>query len=266
MKPFPRKLGIIYGPIRSRRLGLSLGVNLLPSTYKLCSFNCCYCQLGWTLKPTFDPSADAQGRPGERIKDLPTPSEVLVALEAGLQRLHRQGIQLDAITFSGNGEPTLHPQLKQIARTTRRFRDKYVPNAKLVILSNSSTVGKEEVREALEEFDLKIMKLDAGDLETVRRLNHPASPFDLEEVIKGLKRLNEVILQSLFVQGRVSNVEPPVVEAWIQRVGEIKPFLVQVYTLDRIPADPGLRPVEQPTLKNIALTLGERTGIKAEVY
>lgn len=258
MKLFPLQRGIIYGPVQSRRLGLSLGVNLLPSTYKLCSFNCCYCQLGWTWRPTSDP--------GERIKDLPPPSEVLAALEASLQRLRRQGIPLNAITFSGNGEPTLHPQLEQIAFTTRRLRDQYVPNAKLAILSNSSTVGKEEVREALEAFDLKIMKLDAGDLETVKRLNHPAFPFDLEEVIKGLKRLNGVILQSLFVQGRVSNVEPPVVEAWLQKVSEIKPILVQVYTLDRIPADLRLRSVERSTLQAIARTLWERTGIKAEVY
>ena len=266
MKPFPRKLGIIYGPIRSRRLGLSLGVNLLPSTSKLCSFNCRYCQLGWTLTPSLDPFAGTQDRPGVRVKDLPTPSEVSVALEERLEHLYREGRTVDTITFSGNGEPTLHPGLGEIILSARSLRDVYFPNAKLAILSNSSTVGKEEVRKALGRFDLRIMKLDAGDEEAIRRLNQPASPFDLEEVIKGLKALDGVILQSLFVQGRVSNVEPAVIESWVDRVGEIKPILVQVYSLDRIPADPGLRKVGRPKLENIVRTLWERTGIKAEVY
>jgi len=127
-------------------------------------------------------------------------------------------------------------------------------------------VGRREVREALEKFDLKIMKLDAGDEETIRQLNRPASPFDLEVIVKGLQALREVTLQSLFVQGRVSNVEPSILDAWITRIVEIQPTLVQVYSLDRLPADRGLRKVERPVLERIARLVEERTGIRAEVY
>jgi len=249
--------GIVYGPIPSRRLGLSLGVNILPLGSKLCSFNCRYCQLGWTPPPTFDPG---------RREDLPSPAIVVKALEEVLARLAAEGAPLDTITFSGNGEPTLHPSLEEIAQTSRTLRDRYVPRAKLAILSNSSTVGKEEVRRALQRFDLKIMKLDAGDEGMIRRLNRPFSPFSLEEVVEGLKALGEVILQSLFVKGRVSNLHPEVLAPWLERIGEIRPLLVQVYSLDRVPADPGLEKVERERLEAIARLVVERTGVKAEVY
>lgn len=258
LKPFPLQEEIIYGPLPSRRLGLSLGVNLLPFRSKLCSFDCRYCQLGWTPRPTMEL--------GEQIADLPSPGTVSKALEEHLRRLSQEGVQLDVITFSGNGEPTLHPSLGQIAEVALDLRDRYCPWVKLAILSNSSTVGRREVREALEKFDLKIMKLDAGDEETIRRLNRPTSPFDLGAIIEGLRALRRVTLQSLFVQGRVSNVEPSVLDAWIARIVEVQPTLVQVYSLDRIPADRGLRKVERPVLERIARLVEERTGIRAEVY
>ncbi|MBI3990327.1 MAG: radical SAM protein [candidate division NC10 bacterium] len=254
----PRGLweGIVYGPIPSRRLGLSLGVNVLPIASKLCSFNCRYCQLGWTPRPP-DP---------ERHEDLPTPELIVKALEEALSALAEGGTSLDTITFSGNGEPTLHPSLDEIAQGSKALRDRYAPQAKLAILSNSSTVGKEEVRQTLHRFDLKIMKLDAGDEETIRRLNRPLMSFSLQEVIEGVKALEEVILQSLFVRGRVSNIQPEILALWIERVREIRPLLVQVYSLDRVPADRGLEKVERNVLEEIARLVEERTGVKAEVY
>jgi wyosine [tRNA(Phe)-imidazoG37] synthetase (radical SAM superfamily) len=258
IETLPLQSGIIYGPVRSRRLGLSLGVNLLPFSYKLCSFNCLYCQYGWTLKPTLNPTY--------QVNDLPRPEQIAMALQRSLQRILRSRTKLDSITFSGNGEPTLHPDLGEIVAATKILRDKYLPQVKLAILSNSSTVGRKDVREALVKLDLKVMKLDAGSEELVRRLNAPVLPFDLNEIVDGLKKITGVTLQSLFVQGRVTNADPDSVELWLDKVTEIKPILVQVYTLDRVPADKKIWKVNFATLEWIAAQVHWRAGVPAEVY
>lgn len=254
----PLQPGIIYGPVRSRRLGLSLGINLLPSGYKLCSFNCLYCQYGWTVKPTLDVA--------DQVNDLPRPKEVFAALEESLRQVTRQQTKLDSITFSGNGEPTLHPDFPQIVEQAGTLRDRYFPQVKLAILSNSSTVAEKEVREALDRLDLRVMKLDAGSEELIRHLNGPARPFYLGEIVAGLKRLKDVTLQSLFVQGRVTNADPDSLALWLEKVREIHPILVQVYTLDRVPAATRLWKVSIPTLQWIASQVRWRAGVPAEVY
>ena len=254
----PLQSSIVYGPVRSRRLGLSLGINLLPATYKLCSFNCLYCQYGWTSKPTFNPT--------HQLKDLPHPKEVSNALQRSLQRMVRQGTKLDSITFSGNGEPTLHPDLAEIIAAARNLRDQYAPPVKLAILSNSSTVGRKEVCEALDMLDLRVMKLDAGSGELIRRLNAPAYPFYLGEIMAGLKRLKNLTLQSLFVQGRVTNSDPDSVHDWVDMIKVIQPELVQVYSLDRVPAERRLCKVSRASLEWIASLVRWRASVPAEVY
>ena len=254
----PLQSDIIYGPVRSRRLGLSLGINLLPTGYKLCSFNCIYCQYGWTFKPTV--------RPTHQLKDLPRLSQVMAALKGALEELRRQGKTLNCVTFCGNGEPTLHPDLAEIIAGVKRVRDEYFPSAKLAILSNSSTVGREDVRKALRLLDLRIMKLDAGSEKIIRRINAPAPPFHLEEIISGLKQLGDLTLQSLFVQGRVNNTDPDSVAIWIEKVKEIHPTLVQGYSLARVPADRRIRKVDLPTLRRIAERVRREAGVEAEVY
>ena len=258
LKILPLQSGTIYGPIESRRLGLSLGINLLPSGYKLCSFNCLYCQYGWTSKPTL--------KPADQITDLPRPADVSAALEASLQKIVRRRKKVDCITFSGNGEPTLHPELAEIIAAAKRVRDRYLPEAKLAILSNSSTVGREEVRAALQMLDLKIMKLDAGSEDLLRRMNCPALPFYLGEIVAGLKSLTDITLQSIFIQGRVANTDPDSLEQWLEKVREIRPSLVQVYSLDRVPAEKRLWKVNLPTLQWIASQVRWRAGVPAEVY
>lgn len=254
----PLQSGIIYGPVRSRRLGLSLGINLLPCGYKLCSFNCIYCQYGWTTKPTLAPTY--------QLRDLPRPGDVLAELWRALDALRAQEEPIDSITFAGNGEPTLYPDLAETIAGVKRVRDQFFPSAKVAILSNSSTVGREEVREALRLLDLRVMKLDAGSEEVIRRINAPALPFYLEEIISGLKQLGDLTLQSLFVQGRVNNTDPDSVAIWIERVREIHPTLVQVYSLDRIPADRRVHKVDSFTLKRIAAQVQREAGVEAEVY
>ena len=254
----PLQSGIIYGPVRSRRLGLSLGINLLPTAYKLCSFNCIYCQYGWTIKPTVSPT--------HQLKDLPRPSQVMAALKGALEELQGQGKTLNCVTFCGNGEPTLYPDLGEVVVGTRSLRDQIFPRATLAILSNSSTVSREEVRETLRLVDLRVMKLDAGSEDLIRRINAPALPFHLEEIVSGLKKLKDITLQSLFVQGRLTNTDRDSVALWIEKVREIQPAVVQVYSLDRVPADRRLGKVDRTTLREIAAQVRRSAGVAAEVF
>lgn len=258
LKRLPLQQSIVYGPVHSRRLGQSLGINVLPTTYKLCSFNCAYCQYGWTSQPAL--------RDDGKIRDLPAPQKVADALENSLRRLVRHRSKVDCITFSGNGEPTLHPNLNEIIDATKELRDRYLPRAKVAILSNASTVGHKQVRQALEKLDLRIMKLDAGSEELIQKLNGPALPFYLGEIVDGLKALKDIVLQSLFVHGRITNADPESVELWLEKVREIRPNLVQVYTLDRHPADERLWKVNVATLEWIVNQVRWRAGIPAELY
>jgi wyosine [tRNA(Phe)-imidazoG37] synthetase (radical SAM superfamily) len=250
--------GVVYGPVDSRRLGRSLGINLLPAHYKLCSFNCIYCQYGWTKGAMLSPKG--------RLKELPSPDEVARAIDFALQRLSQDRQTIDSITICGNGEPTLYPNLVEVIATARRLRDRYFPKARLAILSNSSTVGDKAVREALESLDLKIMKFDAGSEEMFRQLNHPRTPIYMGEIIAGLKELKNIFLQSLFVQGRVTNADPDSVGLWVEKVRDIRPLGVQIYTLDREPADKKIQKVSLATLQWIANEVCWRAGVRAEVF
>ena len=258
LKKIALQRDIIYGPVRSRRLGLSLGINLLPTQYKLCSFNCLYCQYGWTKQATL--------APGERLQDLPSVDQVAAALEIALQRLTSGKKTIDSITICGNGEPTLYPALGDVIITVKRIRDRYLAQARVAILSNSSTVGNPAVRAALELLDLEIMKFDAGSEAMFRRLNHPAQPVYMGEIVAGLKELKNCFLQSLFVQGRVTNADPDSVGNWIEKVREIQPLGVQIYTLDREPADKKIERVSLTTLQWIANQARWRAGVPAEVF
>jgi wyosine [tRNA(Phe)-imidazoG37] synthetase (radical SAM superfamily) len=258
LKKYNLQTGIIYGPVQSRRLGISLGINLLPTEYKLCSFNCIYCQYGWTKKGTLAPA--------ESLDGLPSVEEIKRAVETALEQLAANDKIIDSMTICGNGEPTLYPNLTAVFDATKQLRDRYQPQARLTILSNSSTVGRKEVREALDMLDLKIMKFDAGSEELFRQLNHPRGPIYMGDIVDGLKQLTNIFLQSLFVQGRVTNADPDSVALWLERVHDIHPLGVQVYTLDREPADKRIERVSLATLQWIADQVQWRAGIPAEVY
>jgi wyosine [tRNA(Phe)-imidazoG37] synthetase (radical SAM superfamily) len=258
LKTLPLQSAIIYGPVHSRRLGVSLGVNLLPTNYKLCSFNCIYCQYGWTKQPTFAPT--------QELKDLPRLDEVVAALELAFQHIIDDGETIDSITICGNGEPTLYPGIADVIKTAKHLRDRHLPKARLAILSNSSTVGNKIVRDALGLLDLKIMKFDAGSEEMFRQLNHPVAPIYMGEIVAGLKELKNIFLQSLFVQGRVTNADPDSVGLWVEKVRDIRPMRVQVYTLDREPADKKIEKVSLATLHWIANQVRWRAGVQADVF
>jgi wyosine [tRNA(Phe)-imidazoG37] synthetase (radical SAM superfamily) len=257
LKRLSLQRGIVYGPVPSRRLGYSLGINLLPTDYKLCSFNCIYCQYGWTRKAGCIP---------RKLDNLPSVGEVANEVEKFLAGRSPDEAAIDSITICGNGEPTLYPDLTGVIAALSELRDRYQPGARVSILSNSSTVGSPSVRAALELLDLKIMKFDAGSEEMFRRLNHPAAPVYMGEIVAGLKQLKNIYLQSLFVRGRVTNADPDSISLWIEKVREIHPLGVQVYTLDREPADRRIERVSQATLQWIADEVRWRAGLDAEVY
>lgn len=253
MHTIPLQSGIIYGPVRSRRLGWSLGLNISPTSYKRCSFNCVYCQYGWTAAYTIDTA--------DRLSDCPTQDDFGKALESAL----REDKEIDNITFSGNGEPTLHPQFEELVDIAKQLKEEYFPKAKLGVLSNSSTASMEKVRRALAKLDFRIMKLDAGDLKTFRKVNRPCQGVDYETIVNGLKSLEKVTLQTMFVDGTIRNTGEREVTEWMERVGEIQPMKAQIYSLHRPPAEPSLRQVSAERLREIATQTEQVTGVAVEV-
>jgi wyosine [tRNA(Phe)-imidazoG37] synthetase (radical SAM superfamily) len=255
MSAIPLQSGIIYGPVKSRRLGWSLGLNISPTSYKFCSFDCVYCQYGWTANRTMDVS--------NSLEDLPTADSFRIALEKALKE--HQGKRVDNITFSGNGEPTLHPQFAEMVNIAKRLRDKYLPVAKLGVLSNSSTIGMEEVHRALASLDFKIMKLDAGDPETFQKINRYCTGVDFETIVTGLKFLGNVTLQTMFIDGTISNTGDREVKSWIGKVGIVRPLKTQIYSLHRPPAALSVREVPEEKLREIAAKTEATTGVPVEV-
>jgi wyosine [tRNA(Phe)-imidazoG37] synthetase (radical SAM superfamily) len=247
------KNSVTYGPVNSRRLGRSLGINLFPGERKVCTFDCLYCQYG-RAKPVPETSLD--------MAAMPSIADVLCGLEDALASLDAPPAYL---TLSGNGEPTLHPGFPEVVEGILAVRDRLVPAARTAILSNSTTVSRRYVREALERLDVRIMKLDAGDEETFRRFNGARPGLTLEEVLDGLRRLHEVTLQCLFAAGPGGNLAPRNVEAWVRAAASVNPLSVQLYTLDREAPSRRLYPAAVPELEGIRERLAA-LGVEAHVF
>ncbi len=243
---------VVYGPIHSRRLGSSLGINLLPITRKLCTFDCIYCQYG-----TAPPAS-----PVGNESSFPAPEDVLRKVrEAISQQPH-----LDYLTFSGNGEPTLHPLFPKIVADVRRLRDQLCPRVRLAILSNSSQVFRPDIRRVLEQVDEPIMKLDAGDASTFAEMNRPTPGLQFEKILTGLRAMPRLIIQTMIVAGQAQNVEGQAHEAWLTAIRQLAPQEVQIYSIDRPVPATGLRKVPIETLQWVARRAQERTGIKVTAY
>ncbi len=252
MSVLPLQTGIIYSPVRSRRLGRSLGINLLPASYKLCSFDCVYCHYGRTEIKTLFPD---EGH-------FPPVEHVGRALEQALQ-IDRD---IDYITFSGNGEPTLHPRFPDIVSDVYHIRQELAPGAKLAILSNSTGLCFAHVLECLRLFDVPIMKLDAGDPATLARINRPAPAVQLEQILAGLKLVPGLVIQSVLVDGKVSNARGEALEAWLFALSQLNPVQVQIYSTDRPVPEAGLERVPPARLQSLAGEIERRTGSPATAY
>jgi len=254
----PLQRGAVYGPVLSRRLGRSLGLNVLPDEIKVCSLDCRYCQYGWTGLRSI--------RTAQFAPLLPAREQVRADLEAVLAELAAAGTPPDTITFSGNGEATLHPEFPGLVEDVLALRDRHAPRCRTAILSNATTVSRPQVREALLRLDDAYLKLDAGTQEMFGKLNGPAAGVAFAGVLEGLRELGRrIVLQALFVSGPVDNTSPAEVDAWVAAVRSVGPRSVQVYTLDRGPADASLRPVPRTRLEQIARAVRE-AGVEAEVF
>jgi len=216
----PIKDTIIYGPVNSRRLGKSLGINLMPQHKKYCDFNCLYCHYGRTKF--------------HRLK--PLEGDVFPGVEIVLQKVEealKSEIEFTYLTFSGNGEPTLHPEFKELACECHRLARKIRPQVKVALLSNSSTCTSRKVIEACECIDLPIMKLDAGNAKLFGRINRPVADISFNDIVEGLSQMENIIIQSLFLTGDPDNSTTDAINDWYSCLQNIKPVEVQIYTLDR---------------------------------
>lgn len=249
---------IVFGPIRSRRLGISLGINLLPQNKKWCTFNCLYCECGWTL-------------PKNTGQAFPEREEVKKEIELRLAAMQAKNAMLDAITFAGNGEPTLHPAFAEIIDDTISLRNKYYPASRIAVLSNASKAGEPKVAGALNKIEQNILKLDAGTEETFRKINNPKSGITLAEILENLQLFKgQMIIQTLFVKGSHQGVEfdnttDVELEAWLGHIERLQPRLVMIYPIARATPTEDVEKISPDKLLQIAGRV-EALGIATEVY
>jgi wyosine [tRNA(Phe)-imidazoG37] synthetase (radical SAM superfamily) len=250
---------IIFGPVKSRRLGVSLGINLLPTKRKICNFNCIYCECGWTR--------DIE----KAVSHLPSRDQVYKALEAKLIEMTESGKSPDVITYAGNGEPTLHPGFPGIIDDSISLRDKYFPKSRIAVLSNSTTINKPLIRAALLKVDMNILKLDSAFESTLKILNQSGTTIKIEELIKNLVSFNgKVIIQTLFIRGIYNNIvidntTQVEIDEWLKAIKRINPSEVMIYTISRdTPEESQLKKVPVKELHEIAEMVG-LMGIKTQV-
>lgn len=220
---------IVFGPIFSRRLGSSLGVNLLPSKGKLCNFDCVYCECGWN-------------KDGIAERVFPRLEEVKAALEEKMSKAASEGVPVDSITFSGNGEPTMNPDFPEIIDVTLELRDRYFPDAKVSVLSNATLIGRPAVAEALMKVDNPILKIDASSDSLIAQINKPVGRYRLDEVVEAMMKFEgQFVLQTMFLKSPdFDTAEPDALEKWMEIVRKVKPREIMVYTIDRETPDKSL--------------------------
>lgn len=250
---------IIFGPVKSRRLGVSLGINLLPTTTKICNFDCIYCECGWTS----DIEKDFSKLPGRK--------DVYKALELKLSEMLKNGQSPDVITYAGNGEPTLHYDFPGLIDDSIILRDKFFPEAKIAVLSNASTINNPLIKAALMKVDMNILKLDSAKDSTVRIHNQPENKINVKNLIDNLVAFNgKLIIQTLFLRGLynnnvIDNTTPAEINAWLKAIERIQPSEVMIYTFSRDTPEGGqLIKVPASELMEIA-ALVEKLGIKTQV-
>ena len=249
----------IFGPVISRRLGISLGINLLPNDSKLCSFDCIYCECGWNPDK------------GTIKAILPSRIEVSKLLREKLLTMKSEAGMPDVITFAGNGEPTMHPDFASIIDDTLLIRNELCPDARIAVLSNSTMLHKTKVVEALKKVDDIILKLDAGIPATIRLLDQPVGKFNLPSVVENIKQFEgKSIIQTMFIRGNFKgrtndNTSEVELTAWLTLLQQIRPRLVMIYTIARDTPASDLRKVSADELEIIAERVRKDTGLEVQV-
>ena len=250
---------IIFGPVKSRRLGVSLGINLLPVNKKVCNFNCIYCECGWTNDY------------GKNLGTLPSRELVYEALDKKLSQMKESYQYPDVITYAGNGEPTLHPEFAGIIDDSIELRNRYFPEARIAVLSNAANITRPGIREALLKTDQNILKLDSACDRTIQLHNQPNRLIIARDLINELKKFNgNLIVQTLFLKGSfhgkiVDNTTPEELREWLKAIDEIRPSEVMIYTISRdTPEGGALAKVPLEELQAIAKMVNE-LGIKTQV-
>lgn len=247
----------LFGPVHSRRLGISLGINLLPADGKWCSFDCIYCECGF----------NADHRPH---LPLPGVQEVANALEQKLGEMRNQGQLPDVLTFAGNGEPTMNPHFPEIVDEVIRLRDIYCPMARVSVLSNATQIHRPEVRAALMKVDNNILKLDTVDAAYIHHTDRPQGHYDVEKIVEGMCSFGgQCIIQTMFMQGThegkdVDNTLSAYVTPYLEALKRIKPRMVMIYTIDRETPAKGLQKAGREKLDGIAALIRE-AGIEVSV-
>jgi wyosine [tRNA(Phe)-imidazoG37] synthetase (radical SAM superfamily) len=242
---------IIYGPVNSRRLGRSLGINILPPSRKVCTLNCQYCQYGWTSANCLE----------NKIK-FPSADQIMSEFEDTLTSINPQPAYL---TFSGNGEPTLHPEFEEIVDRVIWFKNKKAPHLKTAVLSNSTTVTSQKMRGILSRLDVQIMKMDVGNRQIFSRFNQPIIEIEYNSILNGLALLKNVTIQTLFSKGPEGNFDKDHTEDWIKAIKKMAPFAVQLYTLDRQPPSKKIYAVSPDELLRIHSRL-KKENLRSEVF
>ena len=244
---------LVFGPIVSRRLGSSLGINLLPENGKLCNFDCVYCECGWN-------------RDGREDTRLPQPAELRSELERVLGDCLEKGVRIDSITFSGDGEPTLNPHFPEMIGITLELRDKYFPDSVVSVLSNATLISRPGVREALMRVDNPILKLDAGIDSLALKMNQPSGHYSVRETVEAMKSFNgNFVLQTMFLKGPgINSLAADNLEAWRNIVRELRPREVMMYTLDRPAPAEGLEKVPVESMEEAATPLIQE-GFKVQI-
>lgn len=250
---------IVFGPVKSRRFGVSLGINLLPLHGKMCSFNCVYCECG----------LNEDHKKEKNI--LFTAEEINTSLRNRFIALNSGGLIPDNITFAGNGEPTLHPGFETIIENTIQLRDEFFPQAKITVLSNATRLGRENVKRALLRIDNNVLKLDAGTNATFQAINRPTNTITLNEVVDGLKSFGgNLTIQTMLIRGEVDgktvdNTTDEELTLWLQHIEEIKPKLVMLYPIDRQTPYRTLEKVPKAEFEALSKRI-EAIGINVEVF
>ncbi len=249
---------IIFGPVKSRRLGVSLGVNLLPENYKYCTYDCLYCECGWTLDKN------------TKLK-LHNREEIRQALEDTLIEMKKSSQKPDNITFAGNGEPTIHPDFAHIIDDTIVLRDKYFPNAKISVLSNATQIHKQSVINALNKVDQNILKLDTAIDKTYQLINRPKAKLNVATLVERMKVFNgNLFIQTLFIKGNYKgeyfdNTTDYEVDKWIELLQQIKPKSVMIYPIARDTPHSDLEKIDSLCLDAIGERL-KKAGFDTQVY